>query len=127
MRALRVAFQRREASNGHMQRVEVLGSQQHMNLVESLDAFNFDLAETLTHRINGRIVDGCVAVGAGNGRRGQAMAKRVHPRTRLAFLTAWAATFRAIAFVRRDLPLRCHGLTSSRPATGRTCWRRWPF
>src|SRR6478672_2192076 len=99
MRALRVAFQRREASNGHMQRVEVLGSQQHMNLVESLDAFNFDLAETifdlaetLTHRINGRIVGGCVAVGTGNGRRGQAMAKRVHPRTRLAFLTAWAPT-----------------------------------
>src|SRR5260221_5529841 len=109
-----------------MQRIEVLGSRQNINLVESLDAFNLDLAETLTHRINRRVIGGCIAVGASNGSRGQAMAKLVHPRTRFAFLTAWATTFRAIAPVRRDLPLRCHLLTSSMLATGRTCWQRWP-
>src|ERR1700674_4835596 len=37
------------------------------------------------------------------------MAKRVHPRTRLALLTERAAAFRAVAPVGGDLPLRCHG------------------
>src|SRR5260370_38715332 len=96
-----------------MQRIEVLRSRQNINLVESLDAFNLDLAETLTHRVNRRVIGGCIAAGASNGSRGQAMAKRVHSRTRFALLSAGAAAFRAIPPVRRDLRLRCHWLTSS--------------
>jgi hypothetical protein len=40
------------------------------------------------------------------------VAKRVHPRARLAFLTAGAAAFRAIPLVCGDLPLRCHQFAS---------------
>src|SRR5713226_5999498 len=105
MGALRVAFERGEASDGLMEGVEVLGSRQGINVVEDLEPFNLDLAETVIHRVHARIVDGCIVVtGAGGGgggggidqHRSQAVAKRVHSRTRLAFFTAGAATFRAI-------------------------------
>jgi hypothetical protein len=94
-----------------MERVEVLGYRQIMNLVENLDAFNFDLAQTLKHRIHGRVVGGGVIVSGGgiDRHRGQAVAKRVHPRTRFALLTAGASAFGAIALVCCDLPLRRHG------------------
>src|SRR5260370_33421848 len=113
MGALRVAFERSEASDGLMEGVEVLGSRQLINVVEDLEPFNLDLAETVIHRVHARTVDGCVVVdGAGVGidqHRGQAVAKRVHSRTRLAFFTAGAATFRAIPLVYRDRPRRRHG------------------
>ncbi len=47
MGALRVAFERGEASDGLMEGVEVLGSRQGINGVESLEPFNLDLAETV--------------------------------------------------------------------------------
>src|SRR5216683_622237 len=113
MGALRVAFERGESSDGLLEGVEVLGSRQGINGVEHLEPFNLDLAETVIHRVHARIVDGCVVVtGAGGGidqHRGQAVAKRVHSRTRLAFFTAGAATFSAITLVCCDLPLRRHG------------------
>ncbi len=68
MGALRVAFERREAPNSRMEFVEVLRCRQIMHIVENLDAFNFDLAETLIHSIHARVVGGCVVVsGAGGG------------------------------------------------------------
>src|ERR1700732_2647237 len=107
MRPLGVAVQRREASNGRMQPVDVVGSRYIMNVVKRLNPFNFDLAETLIHPIH--VVGGCNAHGGGRGLRGQAVAQRVHTRTRLALLTERAAAFCAIALVCGDLPLRCHG------------------
>jgi len=104
MGALRVAFERREAPNSRIEFVEALRCRQIMHIVENLDAFNFDLAETLIHRIHAGVVGGCAVVsGAGGGidrHRGQAVAKRVHSGTRLAFLTAGTAAFRAVALVR---------------------------
>src|SRR5258706_2543464 len=114
MGALRVAFERREPSNSSMERVEVLRYRQIINIVENFHAFNFDLAQTLVHRIDAGIVGECAVVsGAGGGidrHRGQAVAKRVHSRTRLAFLTTGAAAFGAIALICCDLPLRRHQL-----------------
>src|SRR5712671_7689921 len=99
MGTLRIAFQRCEPPNGRMEHVEVLRARQIINVVEKLNTFNFDLAQTLIHSIHAGIVGECVVViGAGGGidpHRGQAVAKRVHTRTRLAFLTAGAATFGA--------------------------------
>jgi len=95
MGALRVAFERREPSNSLMEFTEVLGLRETMNVIENLDTFNFYLAESLIHRIHAGIVGGCVVVtSAGEGidrHRGQAVAKRVHSGTRLAFLTAGTA------------------------------------
>src|SRR5258705_5455148 len=104
MGALRVAFEGYEASNSGMERVDILRFRHVINVTENLYALNFDLAETLIqHRLHAGVVGGCVVVsGAGGGvdrHRGQAVAKRVHPRTRLAFLTAGAAAFGAIALV----------------------------
>src|SRR5258706_7153010 len=114
MGAPRVAFERREPSNSRMEHVEVLRYRQIINIVESLHPFNFDLAQAPVHRIHARVVGGCAAVSGASGgidrHRGQAVAKRVHSRTRLAFLTAWTAAFCSIVLVRRDLPLRCHQL-----------------
>src|ERR1700687_5009072 len=112
-----------------MDRFEVLGTRQIMDVVESLDSFNFDLAETLIDRVLARVVGRCGAVSGGgiDRHRCQAVAKRVHSRTRFAFLTAWAATLCAIALVRSDLPWRRHQLTSSTPAADRRRWQRWPF
>jgi hypothetical protein len=63
-----------------MEFVEVLRCRQIMNIVDNLDAFNFDMAETLVHRIYARIVDGCLVVSGADGgidrHRGQAVAKR---------------------------------------------------
>jgi len=50
MGALRVAFERGEASDGLMEGVEVFGSRQGINGVESLEPFNLDLAETVIAR-----------------------------------------------------------------------------
>jgi hypothetical protein len=47
MGALRVAFERREAPDSPIEFVEVLRCRQIINIVENLDAFNFDLAEAL--------------------------------------------------------------------------------
>src|SRR6476660_9667094 len=108
MGALRVAFERRESSNGLMERVEGLGCRQVINVIEGLNPFNLDLAETVIHRLHERII-GCGAISVGGGidrRRGQAVAKRIHSRTRFAFLTTWAAAFRGVPLVRSYLPLR---------------------
>src|SRR3981189_1339917 len=113
MRTLRVAFKCGEPSNSGVQHVEVLRYRQIMHIVESLNTFNFDLAQTLIHRVHARVVGGCVVVSGAGGRidlhRGQAMAKRVHSRARFAFLSAGAVAFGAVALVCCDLPLRCHG------------------
>src|SRR5258706_8223499 len=97
MGALWVALERREPSNSGMEFVEIMRCRQIMNIGENLKTFNFDLGQTLIHRIHGRVVGGCVVVrGAGGGidrHRGQAVAKRVHPRTRFAFLTAGPRLF----------------------------------
>ena len=58
MGTLRVAFQGREPPNSRMEFLEVLRYRQIMNLVENLNALNFDLTEALIHRIDGRVVDG---------------------------------------------------------------------
>src|SRR5713226_18870 len=87
MGALRVAFQRGESSNSLMERVDGLGSRQIINVVEGLKPFDLDLAETVIHRLHGRII-GCGAFSGGRGVRGQAVAKRIHSRTRFALLTA---------------------------------------
>ena len=109
MRTLRVAFKCGEPSNSGVQHVEVLRYRQIMHIVESLNTFNFDLAQTLIHRIHARVVGGCVVVSGAGGRidrhRGQAMAKRVHSRTRFAFLSLRAAAFRGVALVCGHLPL----------------------
>src|SRR5258708_31667810 len=103
MGALRVAFERREPSNREKQRVEVLGSRQIMHIDENFDALNFDLAETVVHRVQARVVGEWVVVSQGGGgldrNRGQAVAKRVHPGTRFALLSAGAAAFCAVALV----------------------------
>src|SRR6266516_7828501 len=112
MGALRVAFEGYDASNSGIERVEVLRFRHVINVTENLYALNFDLAETLIHRLHAGVVGGCVVVsGAGGGvnpHRVQAVAKRVHPRTRLALLAGGAAAFGTIALVSRDLPLRRH-------------------
>src|ERR1700676_837853 len=110
MGPLRVAFQRREPLDSRMEFVEVLRYRQIMNVVKNLNTLNFDLAETLIHRIHGRVIRGCRRVASSKVRGGQPVAKRVHPGTRFAFLTAGAAAFGAIPFICRDLPLRCHQL-----------------
>src|ERR1700681_3191158 len=113
MSALRVAFERRQPSNSTMEGAQVLRFRQIMHIDENLDAFNFDLAETLIHPTNTRVIGEWVIVscaGSLDPQRGQAMAKRVHSRTRFAFLTAGAAAFGAVPFICRDLPLRCHQL-----------------
>ena len=79
MGVLRVAFERREPPNNRMERVEVLRSQQIMNFVENLNAFNFDLAKTLIHRIREGVLGGRVAVCGSRDHRCQALPKRVHP------------------------------------------------
>src|ERR1700694_2451222 len=99
MATLRITFQRREPPNSFMEIVEVLRHRQIMNVVENLNALNFDLAETLIHPIHGRVVDGCRTVRGKSGRRGKAVAKRVHSRTRFALLSAGPAAFRAIPLV----------------------------
>jgi hypothetical protein len=43
-----------------MEFVEVMRCRQIMNIGENLKTFNFDLAQTLIHRIYGRVVGGCV-------------------------------------------------------------------
>ncbi len=100
---------------------------QIMNIGENLKTFNFDLAQTLIHRIRGRVVGGCVVVcGAGGGidrHRSQAVAKRVHPRTRFAFLTTGAAAFGAIALICCDLPLDPMGPTFATPSRRRRAQR----
>ena len=110
MGALRVALESRELSNGVMERVKVLGSRQGINFVEGLNLFNLDLAKTVVHRLYRRFIGyGAIIGGRGIGRRrGQAMAKRIHSRTRFAFLGAWAVAFCTISLVRRYLPLRSH-------------------
>ncbi|SRR6266446_1917866 len=119
MGALRVAVERRELANCDMEIFEVLRFRQAMNFVENLDAFNFDLTETLVHRVHAGVVDGCVVVTGADGaidrHRGQAVAKRIHSRSRFAFLSAGAAASGAVALVCCDLPLRRHWLTSSAP------------
>jgi hypothetical protein len=50
MGALRVAFKRREAPDSRIEFVEVLRCRQIMNIVENLDAFNFDMADAGTSR-----------------------------------------------------------------------------
>src|SRR6266403_2084795 len=78
MGALRVAVERRELANCDMEIFEVLRFRQAMNFVENLDAFNFDLTETLVHRVHAGVVDGCVVVTGADGaidrHRGQAVA-----------------------------------------------------
>src|SRR5258706_1325029 len=80
MRTLRVAFKCGEPSNSGVQHVEVLRYRQIMHIAESLNTFNFDLAQTLIHRIRARVVGGCVVVSGAGGRidrhRRPAMAKR---------------------------------------------------
>jgi hypothetical protein len=105
MRPLGVAVQRREAPNGRMECIEVVRSRQVMNIVESLEPFNFDLAEPLIHLIQEGVAGGYGAVCGSRDLRGQAVAKRVHPRTRFASLSPRAAAFRAVALVRCDLSL----------------------
>src|SRR5258705_9170068 len=128
--ALRVAFERREPPNSSMERGHVLGPRQIMHFVENLQAFNFDLAQALIHRTHAGVVSEWVVVRRSGGcidrHRGQAVAKCVHPRTRLALWTAGAAAFCAVALVRRVLPLRRHGLTFATPIRRRRSWR-WPF
>jgi hypothetical protein len=51
MSPLGVAVQRREAPNSGMECIEVVGSRQVMNFVESLDPFNFDVAEMMMDRV----------------------------------------------------------------------------
>src|SRR6266436_9677705 len=90
--ALRVAFERREPPNSSMERGHVLGPRQIMHFVENLQAFNFDLAQALIHRTHAGVVSEWVVVRRSGGcidrHRGQAVAKRVQPRTRLALWTA---------------------------------------
>src|SRR6266404_29750 len=109
MCALRVAVQRRQAPNGRMECIEVVGSRQFVNVVERLNTFNFDLAQTMIRRIREGVLGGRVAVCGSRDLRCQAVPKRVHSRTRFAFLSAGAVAFGAIALVCYDLPLRCHG------------------
>src|SRR3989442_9482889 len=104
MGALRVAFERREPPDSRMEFVEVLLYRQIMHIVENLDALDFDLAKTLKHHVHARILDGGRAVRDEIDCRGQAAVKRVHSRTRFAFLTAGAAAFGAIALICCDLP-----------------------
>jgi hypothetical protein len=93
-------------SNGLMQRIEVGRSRQIMHLVE-------DLRSTSIWRRHcyiappPRVAGECVVVSRRSRLRGQAVAKRVHPRTRFPSLTA---AFRAVPLVCCDLPLRRHQL-----------------
>src|SRR5258708_15519418 len=128
--ALRVAFERRGPPNSSIERGHVLGPLQIMHFVENLLAFDFDLAQALIHRTHAGVVSEWVVVRRSGGcidrHRGQAVAKRVHPRTRLALWTAGAAAFCVVALVRRVLPLRRHGLTFATPIRRRPA-QRWPF
>jgi hypothetical protein len=109
MRPLGVAVQRREAPNSRMEFIEVVRSRQVVNIVDSLEPRNFDLAELLIHLIQEGVVGGCGAGCGSRDLRSQAVAERVHPRTRFALLSPRAAAFRAVALVRCDLSLRRHG------------------
>jgi hypothetical protein len=103
MGALRIAFERRETSNSRMEHVEVLKSRQIMHFVENLDAFNFNLAETLIHRVHARGAGGCVTAGGSNGRRGQTVAKRSSVNALCLLDWGGAAAFGAVALVCCDL------------------------
>jgi hypothetical protein len=105
MRALRVAFQRRQGPEHGWQLVDILEARQAVKVAPNPNTLDFDLAETPIHRIREQLIGACVVDIGSGGLGGESVAKRVHPRTRFAFLTAWAAALCAVALVRRYLPL----------------------
>ena len=108
MGALRVTFERRELPETGIERAGI-GQLPHItDFVEYLCTFNFDLSEALIHRIQERSIGVTEAGGAIDRHRCQAVAKRVHSRTRFALLSLRAAAFRGVALVCCDLPLRRH-------------------
>src|SRR6266403_4876986 len=116
MGAPRVAFERHEPPHSRMEFVEVLRCRRIMYIIENLDAFNFDLTETLIHRVHRGVVDGWIVVAVADRdidrRRRQAVPQRIRSRTRFAFLRAGAAASGTIALVCGDLPLRSHWFTT---------------